>query len=110
MPETSISISEATRRQLHELAEWSGGSVAAAPERAGQEQYDRQFRAAVNAGYAALRVDPGAWAEVDAERRRWDATLMDGLGPSERRTEGGKVVPSSPNEEHSPCPSRSTRR
>ena len=33
---------------------------------------------AVNAGYAALRADPEAWAAEGAERARWDATLADG--------------------------------
>ena len=93
MSETSISISEIAHRQLAELAEWSGVSLAAALERAVKDQYDRQFWSAVNAGYAALRADPEAWAEVEAERRAWDATLRDGLDPSERWTEGGGVPP-----------------
>jgi hypothetical protein len=29
--------------------------------------------------YADLRKDPKEWAEVQAERREWDGTLMDGL-------------------------------
>lgn len=32
------------------------------------------------AAYAELRKDPEAWAEVEAERRAFDGTLMDGLG------------------------------
>ena len=93
MAEASISISETAHRQLRELAEWSGVPIAEALERAAREQYDRQFWEAVNAGYAALRADPQAWAEVEAERRRWDATLMDGLDPSERWTEDRGVLP-----------------
>jgi hypothetical protein len=97
MSETSISITETAHRQLCELAEWSGVSLAEALERAVKEQYDRQFWTAVNAGYAALRADPKAWAEVEAERQVWDATLMDGLDPSERWTEddGGTTPPAS---------------
>jgi hypothetical protein len=97
MSETGISISETAHRQLRELAEWSGVSLAEALEGAVKEQYDRQFWAAVNAGYAALRADPKAWAEVEAERRAWDATLMDGLDPSERWTkdDGGPTPPAS---------------
>jgi hypothetical protein len=30
-----------------------------------------------------LREDPAAWAEVEAERKLWENTLMDGLDPSE---------------------------
>jgi hypothetical protein len=48
----------------------------------------------VDAGYAALRADPEAWAEVEAERKLWDATLMDGLDPKERWTEADRAVPS----------------
>jgi hypothetical protein len=32
-------------------------------------------------GYAALRAEPGAWAEELAEREAWDATLADGIDP-----------------------------
>jgi hypothetical protein len=34
---------------------------------------------AVNAGYAALRADPEAWAEELAERALWETTIGDGL-------------------------------
>jgi hypothetical protein len=84
MSETTIPISETALRQLREMAQWSQLSITEALERAIKEQYDRQFWAAVNAGYAALRADPKAWAEELAERRIWEATLMDGLDPSER--------------------------
>lgn len=44
------------------------------------ELYRRQrILEETNAAYAALRADPAAWAEVEAERRAWDATLADGL-------------------------------
>ena len=93
MSETSISISETARRQLSELAEWSGVTLAEALERAVKGQYDRQFWAAVNAGYAALRADPEAWADVEAERQVREATLMDGLDRCERWTEDDRVPP-----------------
>jgi hypothetical protein len=93
MSETNLSISETAQRQLRELAEWAGVSVAEALERALRDQYDRQFWVAVNAGYAALRADPEAWAEVEAERRLWDATLMDGLDSSERWTDDDRALP-----------------
>jgi hypothetical protein len=93
MAETPIVISEAAQAKLRELAEWSGLSVNEALERAIQDQYDRKFWEAVNAGYAALRADPKAWAEVEAERKLWDNTLMDGLDPSENWTENGNVLP-----------------
>ncbi len=32
-----------------------------------------------NAAFAALRADPQAWQEEQAERREWDTTSADGL-------------------------------
>jgi hypothetical protein len=32
-----------------------------------------------NAAYAALRADPVAWAQLQAERAEWESTLADGL-------------------------------
>jgi hypothetical protein len=76
---TTIRVSEKTRATLHELARDEDAPMAEVVERA-IEQYRRaRFLDAVNAGYAALRADPVAWAEVEAERRLWDATLADGL-------------------------------
>jgi hypothetical protein len=44
------------------------------------ELYDRQkLLEATNAAYAALRADPIAWRELEAERKEWDTTLNDGL-------------------------------
>jgi hypothetical protein len=68
MSETTVPIREAALRQLQELAAWSGVSLTEALERAVKDQHDRQFWAAVNAGYTALRADPEAWAEDDNVR------------------------------------------
>lgn len=93
MTETTIPVSETTLARLHELARWAGTSVQDALDRAIQDQYDNKFWEAVNSGYAALRADPAAWAEVEAERRLWEHTLLDGLDPSESWTEDGDVRP-----------------
>jgi hypothetical protein len=93
MSETTMVISETALGQLRELAQWSGLSITETLERAIKEQHDRQFWAAVNAGYAALQADPQAWAEEMAERRAWESTLMDGLDPSERWTKDGEALP-----------------
>jgi len=76
-------------------------SVNEALDHAIKARYDRIFWGAVNAGYEALRADPQAWAKIEAERRLWDNTLMDGLDPSERWTEGGDVVPPAEQEQPS---------
>lgn len=83
MAESNIPISETTRARLEEMAGWAGVSIAEILERVVNEQYDQRFWEAVNAGYAALRADPVAWAEIESERRLWDNTPMDGLDPDE---------------------------
>ncbi len=93
MAEMTVPIAEATRARLQELAHWMGVSLEEALDRAVREYHDRQFWEAVNAGYAALRADPSAWAEVEAERKAWDGTLMDGLDPTEHWTNDGRVLP-----------------
>lgn len=98
MAESSLPVSEATLSRLQELARWANVSLAEALELAVKEQHDRKFWDAVNAGYAALRDDPAAWAEVEAERRQWDQTLMDGLDPAERWVEDGTALPPTPKE------------
>jgi hypothetical protein len=91
MADATIPISETTLARLRELARWAGISLDEALNQAVKDQYDRKFWEATNAGYAALRADPAAWAEVDAERRSLEGTLLDGLDPSERWTEEGNV-------------------
>ena len=49
----------------------------------------KQFWDEVNAGYAALRADPQAWAEEQADRTAMERTLMDGLDPTERWNDDG---------------------
>src|SRR5262245_36789849 len=93
MADNSVPISDVTLARLQELARWAGVSTEEALDRAIKDQYDRNFWNAVNAGYASLRTDPQAWAEMEAERKLWENTLMDGLDPSERWTEAGDVVP-----------------
>ncbi|HZV05271.1 MAG TPA: ribbon-helix-helix domain-containing protein [Gemmataceae bacterium] len=98
MAESNIPISETTLARLEEMASWAGVSVAEMLERAVNEQYDRRFWDAVNAGYAALRADPAAWAEIESERRLWDSTLMDGLDAPERWAEEGNTPSPSPEQ------------
>ncbi len=33
----------------------------------------------INADFAALRADPGAWQEYCSDLAAWDSTLLDGL-------------------------------
>ncbi len=94
MADASIPISETTLARLRELARWAGIPVAEALDQAIKDQYDRTFWEATNSGYAALRADPAAWAEIEEERRSLEGTLLDGLDLSERWTEDGQALPS----------------
>lgn len=96
MSTPTIPISETSRRTLCELAEQTGQSMTDVLDKA-LDVYRRQlFFEQLNAGYAALRADPQAWAEELQERKLWDATLMDGLDPDERWTDDGRCL--------TPCP------
>jgi hypothetical protein len=79
MSTTTIRVSEKTRDTLHALSRDIGAPMAEVVERAIEAYRRARFIEAINAGYAELRADPDAWAEVEAERAAWDATLLDGL-------------------------------
>jgi hypothetical protein len=88
----TIPISEAGHRVLRELAEQTGQTMTEVLDRALDAYRRKVFFERLNAGYAALRQDPAAWAELETERRLWDATSMDGLDPKERWTEDGRCI------------------
>lgn len=83
MSEPAVHISEASHRVLKELAEQTGQSAMEVLDKALDAYRRKLFFEQMNAGYAELRVDPQAWAEHLAERREWDANLIDGLDPDE---------------------------
>jgi hypothetical protein len=93
MAESMVQVSETALGRLREMAAWAGLSVSEVLDRLIDEQFDRRFWEAVNAGYAALRADPVEWAKIETERKLWDGTLMDGLDPTERWTEDRSAVP-----------------
>ena len=61
------------RRRLNNPA--FADSTAHALESLDRELFLKEYQEA----YAALREDPEAWADVEAERGAFDGTLMDGL-------------------------------
>jgi hypothetical protein len=86
-----LTISDASHELLERLAAQTGQTPERVLARA-LDAYQRQlFLERVNAGYAALRSDPAAWAEVEAERRSMDGSLMDGLDPAENWEDGAPV-------------------
>jgi predicted transcriptional regulator len=95
----TVQISDASHRLLQELAEKTGQTMTEVLDKALDAYRRKVFFEQLNAGYAALRADPEAWAEHEAERKLWDATLMDGLEPDEHWTEDGRCV--TPEQEES---------
>jgi hypothetical protein len=81
MPGATLRISKQTRETLRRLAYDAGEPMQAILDRAVEEYRRRLMVDQVNAGYAALRQDPAAWAALEEERRAWDQTLADGLAP-----------------------------
>jgi hypothetical protein len=65
------------RKRLHDPA--VAASTADALEKLDCELFLREYEQA----HAALQDDPEEWAEVKAERRAFDGSLMDGLGSDE---------------------------
>src|SRR5262249_10007010 len=93
MSNPTIPISEAAYKALCELAQRTGHPPQAILDQAIEDYRRKVFFESLNAGYAALRADPQAWAEELAERKAWDATLMDGLDPDERWSADGRSIP-----------------
>ena len=81
----TIRISDSARGALRELARAEGKSMLALMDEAVEALRRQRFLEQVNAAYAALRSDPQAWEEIEAERREWDATLADGIVAAEGR-------------------------
>jgi hypothetical protein len=92
MSASSVPISEAGYRLLHELAEKTSLSVQEILDKALEDYRRKVFFDELNAAYAALRADPAAWAEVEAERRSMAGCLMDGLDPDECWGEDGDLL------------------
>jgi predicted transcriptional regulator len=92
MSAQTVPISEVSHQALQELARQTSQPVEAILDRAIEDYRRKVFFETLNAGYAALRADPQAWAEELEERKVGDATLMDGLDPDERWTEDGRVI------------------
>jgi hypothetical protein len=93
MSAPTVRISEASHQILKELAQQTGQTMMAVLDKALDVYRRKVFFEQLNAGYAELRADPEAWAEHLAERKLWDATLMDGLDPDEHWTEDGRCLP-----------------
>jgi hypothetical protein len=92
MSPPTVPLSEASLRLLKQLVEQTGLSASEVLDRALDAYHRKLFFEQLNAGYAELQADPQEWAALQAERKLWDATLMDGLDPSERWTPDGRCL------------------
>jgi hypothetical protein len=76
---SNVRISETTHTTLRALAGEGGESMQAVLDKAVEEYRRRRFWDQLETAACELRENSSAWAEEQAERRAWDATLADGL-------------------------------
>ena len=86
MSSVTVRIDEKSREVLKKLAEFSGESMQAVLTRAIEEHRRRVFLERINQGYTAMKNDPASQAAMRKELESWDATLLDGLEPSQPRS------------------------
>jgi hypothetical protein len=79
MTSTTVRVSEPTHRTLRELSEQLDESMQGILDRAIEDNCRKRLLERANAAYAALRGNPEAWKDEQAEREVWEATLSDGL-------------------------------
>ena len=94
MSAPSVRLSEASHEILKELSRQSGQTMMDVLGKALDAYRRKLFFEQLNAGYAELRADPDAWTKHLAERKVWEATLMDGLDPDEHWTEDERCLTS----------------
>ncbi len=75
---TTIRISDDTHKRIADLARRTERSMTAVLDDAVDALERRAFFAAFNEGWARIRADEEAWAEVEVERAEWDVALQDG--------------------------------
>jgi hypothetical protein len=80
MATITIRVPQHTHERILRLAAARGNAnIGAVVDEATRRLEDEDWYAAFNASFAALRADPAASADYDAEVAEWDITLDDGL-------------------------------
>jgi predicted transcriptional regulator len=74
---TTLRVSEPTRDRFAELARATGRPMSQLLDDAADALERRLFFDQLTAGYTALREDPAAWSEVEAERAAESSALRD---------------------------------
>ncbi len=77
MSTTTIRVSEPTRDRFAKLALETGRPMSQLVDEAAEALERRVFFDRLSAGYSALRDDPSAWLEVEAERTVESGALRD---------------------------------
>ncbi|MHB8243348.1 MAG: hypothetical protein ACYDHN_15335 [Solirubrobacteraceae bacterium] len=74
---TTIRVSEPTRDRFAKLAQATGRPMSELVDEAADALERRVFFDQLSAGYEALRADPDAWSEIEAERALESGALRD---------------------------------
>ena len=75
----NVRIKAETYTRLKELAVEQKQSLPEVLDEAVDQLYRRRFLEACNRDYARLRKNSKAWKEELSRRKKWDATIADGL-------------------------------
>jgi len=79
MASATVKINAETYAKLKETVAETGEPMIEVLAKAVESYRRRAFLEGLNADFAALRNNRQAWAEEQAERAAWDATLADDL-------------------------------
>ncbi len=79
MATTTVRVKTTTHNALRERAKERGESLTDTLDHLVEEDRRRRMFEAADASWRALRADPEAWAEWQAEMALWDSTSADGL-------------------------------
>jgi hypothetical protein len=79
MPGATVKVDAETYAKLKATVAETGESMIAILAKAVETYRRSTFLEGLNADFTALRKDRRAWAEEQAERKAWDATLADDL-------------------------------
>jgi predicted transcriptional regulator len=74
---TTIRVSEKTRDRFARLADATGRPMTQLLDEAADALERRMFFDQFSSGYDALRADPRAWAEIEAERALESGAISD---------------------------------
>jgi hypothetical protein len=79
MASATVKVNAETYAKLKETVAETGESMIDVLAAAVEAYRRRVFLEGVNADFSNLRKDRRAWADEQAERKQWDATLADDL-------------------------------